>query len=332
MRITQSLSGLMMLACSIPAAAGDAAPPADAFMAAFEPHCGQAYQGRVVVDEPSEGDNAFTTSTLVMHVAECGEQEIRIPFFVGDDRSRTWVLTVTPDGLRLKHDHRHEDGSEDAVTWYGGTANEPGTATRQAFPVDTESVAMFEREGLVASVNNVWAMEIEPGDRFMYELSRPSGRLFQVEFDLSEPVATPPLPWGAETVADPSQQLVWAAATNGEDIKWREAVDYCADLELAGHDDWRLPSLAELETLHQADARGGESIRSPFSIGGCCLWSNESLVDRPAEDGDEIGGSPDRYQWGLMFDGKLHYYAVDIFDDGRALCVREPGSPDAGHQ
>ena len=37
----------------------------------------------------------------------------------------------------------------------------------------------------------------QPGQRFLYELSRPGGRLFQVEFDLSQPVALPPAPWGA---------------------------------------------------------------------------------------------------------------------------------------
>ncbi len=117
--------------------------------------------------------------------------------------------------------------------------------------------------------------------------------------------------------------LEWAAGTNGADIPWPAAVEYCDTLELAGHDDWRLPMLAELEGLHEADAPGGEGIRAPFTIGGCCLWSGESLVDRPAEDGDEIGGEPRMYHWGLMFDGKLPYYAVHIFDDGRALCVRD---------
>ena len=38
--------------------------------------------------------------------------------------------------------------------------------------------------------------EIEPGKRFLYELSRPGGRLFQVEFDLTAPVPLPPAPWG----------------------------------------------------------------------------------------------------------------------------------------
>ena len=117
--------------------------------------------------------------------------------------------------------------------------------------------------------------------------------------------------------------LEWALASNGEDIKWPEAIQYCGELSLAGHDDWRLPTLAELEGLHYAESEGGESIRSPFVIGGCCLWSGESLVDRPAEDDNEIAGRPDMYHWGFMFDGGFPYYAVHLFDDGRALCTRD---------
>ncbi len=84
----------------------------------------------------------------------------------------------------------------------------------------------------------------------------------------------------------------WALATNGENITWPEAVEYCSSLTLAGHSDWRLPTMAELKSLHEPGATGGEGIRDPFSIDDCCLWSGESLVDRPAEDGDDIGGSP----------------------------------------
>ena len=73
-----------------------------------------------------------------------------------------------------------------------------GTAARQEFPVDAESRALFEREGSKASVTNTWAMAIEPGKTFVYELARP-GRLFRVEFDLTRPVALPPLPWGTAT-------------------------------------------------------------------------------------------------------------------------------------
>ncbi len=170
--------------------------PADAFLAALRTHCGQAFAGRVLVDTPASANDTFAGKPLVMHVRECGAQTTRVPFHVGDDRSRTWVLTRTADGLRLKHDHRHEDGTSDNVTMYGGDTATAGTARRQAFPVDARSIANFNANGLTASVTNTWAMEIEPGRRFLYELSRPNGRLFQVEFDLSRPVPAPDAPWG----------------------------------------------------------------------------------------------------------------------------------------
>lgn len=173
--------------------------PADAFLANITGYCGKAFAGQVVVDEPeSDQPSAFADKTLIMHVRDCEdpEHEVRIPFHVGDDRSRTWILTRTENGLRLKHDHRHEDGSEDAVTMYGGETTDPGSATRQEFPVDAESIEMFEREGLKASVSNTWAMEIHPGRMFAYELTRPDDRKFRVEFDLSQEATRPPSPWG----------------------------------------------------------------------------------------------------------------------------------------
>jgi hypothetical protein len=45
-------------------------------------------------------------------------------------------------------------------------------------------------------VTNVWAVEVEPGALFAYELRRP-GRFFRVEFDLKRPIAPPPPPWGS---------------------------------------------------------------------------------------------------------------------------------------
>lgn len=179
--------------------AAPATAPADAFLMALASHCGQAFAGRIVSNQPTPTTpDSFEGKPLVMHVRGCEDpaKGLRVPFHVGDDHSRTWVLTRTDQGLRLKHDHRHEDGSEDVLTQYGGDTVAAGTAQRQEFPVDAESIALFEREGSKASVTNTWAMEVQPGGRFLYELSRPGGRLFQVEFDLSQPVALPPAPWG----------------------------------------------------------------------------------------------------------------------------------------
>ena len=167
--------------------------PQDAFLDALRPLCGQAFEGRVT-SAPVEADREMAASRLVMHVASCSEDEIRIPFHVGADRSRTWVLTRTPSGLRLKHDHRHEDRSADELTDYGGDTADAGSAVRQQFPADAYSRALFERTGRAVSASNVWALEVHPGRSFAYELSRP-GRHFRVEFDLARPVPAPPPPW-----------------------------------------------------------------------------------------------------------------------------------------
>lgn len=190
----------MASACSTSSTSAQHAP-ADAFLQALAAQCGKAFAGRIVANQPVPATpDAFEGKSLVMHVRGCDDpaREIRVPFHVGDDHSRTWVLTRTASGLRLKHDHRHADGSPDAVTMYGGESTEADTPQRQAFPVDAESVAMFRRAGLDASVRNTWAMELEPGRRFIYELGRPDGRLFRVEFDLTRPVPVPPAPWGAD--------------------------------------------------------------------------------------------------------------------------------------
>lgn len=168
----------------------------DAFLDALRQHCGQAFAGRIAANVPAEPNDPFEGKSLVMHVRECGDSEVKVPFHVGDDHSRTWVITRTDTGLRLKHDHRHADGSEDVLTQYGGDTASAGTAQRQEFPVDPFSIDLFNAEGRAVSTTNTWAIEIEPGKRYLYELSRPGGRLFQVEFDLSTPVDIPPTPWG----------------------------------------------------------------------------------------------------------------------------------------
>ena len=170
-------------------------PSRDDFLPTLTPLCGQAYAGRIV-RPPVPSDEAFAGKRLVMHVATCNADSIRIPFHVGDDHSRTWVLTRTGTDLRLKHDHRHPDGSEDRVSQYGGNAITPPDAERQIFPADSFTKDLLRREGNVAGVDNIWAIEHRQGI-FAYELRRP-GRFFRVEFDLSRPVATPPAPWGSE--------------------------------------------------------------------------------------------------------------------------------------
>ena len=153
-------------------------------------HCGKAYEGKLI---SPESDPRFS-GQLIMHVRSCEDERIRIPFLVGDDRSRTWVLTMEEAGLiQLKHDHRHEDGSEDKVTQYGGKASNTGSATTQFFPAD-----QFTANLLPAAVGNVWWIAVDDTS-FTYNLRRlGSPTLFTVKFDLTQPLEVPAAPWGWE--------------------------------------------------------------------------------------------------------------------------------------
>ena len=185
------------MALAFVALAGCATPPGPqpTFFSNLSSLCGKAYEGRIV-SPPVAADASFAGKRLVMHVRECSADTIRIPFHVGEDRSRTWVVTRTTAGYRLKHDHRHQDGSEDKVTQYGGDSVTPVIADRQLFPADAFTKELLVREGNVAGANNIWAVEVVPARIFAYELRRP-GRFFRVEFDLTQPVAPPPPPWGS---------------------------------------------------------------------------------------------------------------------------------------
>lgn len=181
MRIAVFVAALALSACASIARQ----EPADAFLSNLKALCGKSFEGRVVTTDPADAN--FASERLLMHVRTCSANEVRIPFHVGADHSRTWVVTRTVSGLRLKHDHRHEDGTEDVLSQYGGDTSQPGTAERQEFPVDQFSKDLFTRENRTVSNTNVWAMEVHPGRMFAYELRRP-GRHFRVEFDLSRPV------------------------------------------------------------------------------------------------------------------------------------------------
>lgn len=164
--------------------------PAEKFWTQLQGHCGEAYQGTITSKNPGKD---FEGKKLIMQVRSCDENSIKIPFFVGDDKSRTWVLTFVNNRIKLKHDHRHRDGSEDKITQYGGQATNTGLADLQVFPADAETAEL-----LPAAATNVWFIGLD-GDSFTYSLKRiGSNTDFSVEFDLSQPVENPGAAWGWE--------------------------------------------------------------------------------------------------------------------------------------
>lgn len=150
--------------------------------------CGKSYEGKL---ELPVNDEQFGGKRLVMNVKYCDENTIKIPFFVGDDKSRTWVLTYKDNRISLKHDHRHKDGSEDKITQYGGVSTNAGQKNIQIFPADEET-----KIRIPAASTNVWWITLDD-KAFSYNLQRiGTQRLFKVVMDLTKPIENLDIPWG----------------------------------------------------------------------------------------------------------------------------------------
>jgi len=189
--ILVTLSGLLFLS-TLARSDVSSIPSQDLFFNAISELCGKAYSGTVTIDNANS--DSFANKKLIMHVRRCGDRQLQIPFHVGEDASRTWLITKTGSGLSLKHDHRHRDGTEDVLTQYGGHTIDAGWAQVQSFPADQYSKEMFVEQAIPQSVGNTWQMYIYP-EQFTYRLIR-QGREFRVDFDLTNPVEAPPAPWG----------------------------------------------------------------------------------------------------------------------------------------
>lgn len=136
------------------------------FFSLLKQNCGAIFSGQSVF--PQDANDAFANQELVATIASCTDQEIRVPFAVGSDQSRTWIIRWQGEQLELKHDHRHADGSPDDVTMYGGLALQEGHARAQAFQADAYTAQLIP-----AAATNVWTISIsEEHHQLTYYLER----------------------------------------------------------------------------------------------------------------------------------------------------------------
>lgn len=137
-----------------------------AFFKAMGDLCGAKFEGFSTF--PDDPNDAFAGKKLVATFKKCSPEEIRISFAVGEDTSRTWVLTKSDKGLLLKHDHRHADGTPDEITMYGGWADNRGNQFTQYFPADAHT-----KELIPAAATNVWQLRFDPEKQTLtYDLKR----------------------------------------------------------------------------------------------------------------------------------------------------------------
>jgi predicted amidohydrolase YtcJ len=191
-KVFATLAALSLAACSAQQ------QPSDIFDQIAQ-RCGQSFAGAMTSDDPRDAD--FASAALALEVRSCTDTEIRMPFHVGDDHSRTFILTRLDDGrLRFKHDHRHQDGVPDALSMYGGETTDAAGLNRAEFPADLETKALFDRADIPDSKQNTWSLTVSP-TVLTYTLVRP-GREFAAEFNLTDVIDSLPAPWGEGLIAD----------------------------------------------------------------------------------------------------------------------------------
>lgn len=54
---------------------------------------------------------------------------------------------------------------------------------------------------------------------------------------------------GDGTISDTATGLMWSQMDSGMGLDWREALAFCENYDLAGHTDWRLPTIKELNSI-----------------------------------------------------------------------------------
>ena len=83
---------------------------------------------------------------------------------------------------------------------------------------------------------------------------------------------------GDGTVSDTKTGLMWATKDNGIPINWPDSHSYCQNFSGGGHSDWRMPTLAELESLYDAGAknRRGYYITDLIETSAQSLWASET--------------------------------------------------------
>lgn len=170
-------------------------PPHVQFFNQLATLCGQAFAGERIIERPGrdllEGDE-----DLIVHFRACSENRIWAPFHIEKpqeadwDRSRTWIYTLHPDRLELYHDHREPTGEPEADSGYGGFTVDSGSPDRQMF-------IYTARQGEQGEVLG-WRIEIVPGERYTYGTMADGDWTWRLDFDLSQPIAAPPAPWGYE--------------------------------------------------------------------------------------------------------------------------------------
>jgi len=100
---------------------------------------------------------------------------------------------------------------------------------------------------------------------------------------------------GDGTITDGATGLMWQKADNGQAVHWQAALSYARNLTLANHNDWRLPTVKELQSIvdytRSVQQNNAAAIDPLFGISSIkdpdgkknypFFWSATTLLDGP---------------------------------------------------
>jgi WD40 repeat protein len=120
---------------------------------------------------------------------------------------------------------------------------------------------------------------------------------------------------------DPDTGLIWTTKDNETQINWQQGKQYCQDLRLLDHVDWRLPTITELQTLAYPPLKGARDdskTEKHFELNWDEMWSSTGVENGKA--------------WSVVFGKRLDRRQRDarvadvVSDVASALCVRGTGN------
>jgi hypothetical protein len=130
---------------------------------------------------------------------------------------------------------------------------------------------------------------------------------------------------GDGTITDEATGLTWMKADSGKGMDWPSALEYAGGMYFAGHSDWRLPTVKELQSIV-------DYTRSPDTTDSAAIDPIFECTRIENEDGEDdyghywsstthIGGSTDRAAY-LCFGRGLGFMRGEWMDVHGAGCQR----------
>ncbi|MGE0087748.1 MAG: DUF1566 domain-containing protein [Desulfococcaceae bacterium] len=172
----------------------------------------------------------------------------------------------------------------------------PGPTINTSYFPNTVSNGYFSSTTYASDTNFVWTVLLlyQYGG---YGTIYPSNKSFSGIVRAVRSGKSAPTPrftdHGDGSVSDTMTGLMWEQKTDDGGLRdkdntytWQQGLDYCNNLTLAGHSDWRLPTIKELASLDDL-SQYNPAIDPVFRIytGSFYYWSSTSYVALPSDRG-----------------------------------------------